>query len=250
MGYSDTYPELVAKLAAAKGSTGKDASGYPVPIMTAQDMVAVAALYFPGFAAGVRKTCSGVFVTDLVNDDGVVMIPGAENAQISAEEWLSGVPLDDTKPYQRIPPNSITRTSFEPGRTPNFLVSDETDLIKFTWAAAYQWQTALETGAACMLIYGTRPVSAAQAATFLASIRSLGSSIDVLGENPPPGFLDLLPGALHAALNASAKSAGELAAGIGNVAGDVAGDFLGGLFSSANLVTLAILGVVAWKLTP
>ena len=252
MAYVDQYPAIVAKLVSVRGSFGAvDSTGAALPAMTAQDMTALLALVFGGLKAGITKSCDLIAPVSVCDDSGVVKdttSAGVWGHEVSVDAYLAGV--GGTLGHQRTPSDAFVADvagAYEPALMPNLIKGEETGILGFAWQAVDDYNACLVVGAGAFLSYPSGPVATNMAQTFLCSFRALCADIDTLGEASPVSLADALKGAIGAAANASAKSAGELAAAVGNAAGEVGGSFLEGFLGNAGIVSLALAGVVLYK---
>jgi len=266
MGFADEVPKVVAALAAKSGRYDER-----TPKMTATQMCAVLGLFSQPLPAAIRRVCdAGVQRADWVASDGAWQAPASVQAfawqdTISAEVYLfQSVAPSYYAPWQRTPSKLTDEQIFkakaagvvalyEPARMPSAVRNDQTELVSFVRQTVADYERALGNIGSAIRLYPGTVAGMEICQSFMSAIRSFASDLDVLHENPPTTWGQDVKGALGAALTASedaavdiAKAGGNALAWAGNVAGKVAGAAASGFFSTANLTTLAVAGVVGY----
>lgn len=272
MGFTDEYPKLVAELVRRNG---KYEAG--VPRLRVADMLAVLGLYSRAMLSAIpRIATSGIVRSDFVTEDGIWTAP----AGTARSPWLLAT-ADTISPAQyltesigiegaawRRTPSKLTdeqinkaklagiaasKITYEPAREGALVRNDQAELVHFLRQTIADYDRALGAATLAVLLYPSSPASIELCKSFLSAIRAAGADLDVLAENPPTTWGADVRGALGAALDASekavvtiAEAGGSAAAWIGNAAGKVAGAATAGFFSTANLATLAVAGVVGY----
>jgi hypothetical protein len=278
MGYADQYNAMVAELVRIRGSLGVDSKGWTIPKLSASDMIAVVGKYAAGLAGAIdgdpaRKVAHVIVQSKYVSDgiydpmkQGIMQSAGV--VSITSQRYLGGAPIAGAA-WKRVPGLSDTELTksrlsygytapansipFEMAREDSYLRSTELVLLGFARQAVDDYQRAIDACSSAAESHGQTPSKNAVSA-FLSAIRPLGASIDVLGENPPPTWIEDFKGAMKAtgeevgaALEKGGELAGKAAAGLGNIAGEIGGNFIGGFLSNAGPYAIAIGAYVAWK---
>lgn len=280
MGYAERYPAVAAELVSLRASLGR-VNGYDVPALSPADMTGVLGVYTRGLLAAITRIANaGIVPSSFVDDEGIITTGiGGGVATISVARYLAGYPESDGRRWSRIVALSVDEADYvkqtnagkgwSPARaatlkasdvfggllTPDFgsLRDPQGELVLFARQAVDDYQKAIDAITAAIQTYGDAPNKNA-AAAFLSKIRALGGDLDSLAEAPPTTLTADLKGAMAAAFNASGEAletignkAGEIAGKVGNVAGQIAGSTLEGFFSTANLLTILIAGVIVYK---
>lgn len=263
MGWVDAYPKILAELTRKRGQYAPN-----IPRLTKADMVGTLAQYSTSLANALSTVADRIARSEFATASGVFIPLGAIASAntLTPQTYLSEcVAPNKTTPWKRTP-SKLTDDqliklaglspsgTYEPVRDPTILRNEQTELIGFLRGAVADYQRALDQIAYAVSFYPLQTTAPQDTCKlFLSSVRALGSDLDVLGENPPTTFGQDVRGALAASTDASAKAletvgnaAGRAAGFVGNAVGNVAGSALSGFFDKANLVTLAVAGVVGY----
>jgi hypothetical protein len=266
MSWAIAHARIVAELSArASGSYDER-----TPKMSVRDMVAFLAMYTPSLAGAITRVADRIVRSDFATSDGVLTVGSAYHAgsidTIDAMTYLStGVGLARA-PWKRSITMTETQTNrarlagldpetvtYEPVRDGSLLRNDQTELISFARQAVADYDKALSQISSAVWLYPSSICSEAICKSFVSALRALSSDLEVLAENPPTSWSQDVSGALGHALDKSeaavvalGEKAGAAAGRVGNLVGDVAGKTLGGFLDSANLLTLAVAGAVAY----
>lgn len=261
MGYVAQYPALVAELLRLRGSLGTDSKGNAVPSLTGDDTVGVLALYASGLVNAIASRAK-VVLAEYVDASGIVpplRVPFVMHSPQSPRAFLAAPATSIA--WKR----TIAGAAWTPAREGSDLRDPQAEQVYFLRESITTYEAALRATVQGFELYGSWvdrtkvsvKLSRDQVSAFLASVRSLGTSLDVMGENAPTTLMQDLRGALKAsagatgeALKEGADLAGRVAAGVSNTLGEMTGNFLEGFLKNAGLLTLVIAGIVVYKVMP
>lgn len=243
MAWSDTYPKIVATLAAKNGQWSAG-----VPKLTSADAIGTLAAYVGSLRVGVERATDGICPSSYVDADGIKRINVGVAPSISVAGYISKCTPVGGNAWKRYAADQPLVPSWEPFRDSTYIRNEQSEQLYGVREAMDAYQSAVNAitlGANLYrgVVWGEDPCKVA-----LQKLRVLGSDLDSLAANPPTSLTDDLKGALDAASHASAKAAGKLTADVAGLAGDLAGDFASGFFGSATFTTIAaIAAYVAYK---
>lgn len=258
--WGSTYLKLVAALIAKNGSWVPN-----VPRMSAADMVGMLALYVGSIVGAIDNHTDGITFSRWLDDNGITINLddfGISPLRVDTMRYVSrSVPVSSSAAWKRTlsAPTDAEKTlgtaaeSIEPHRDPSLIRDAQAEQVHAVRQLVADYQRALDASGRTIAVYPFGIAGADFCKSFLAACRSMNGDLDSLAENPPTTITQDLKGALHDATTASGEAlkdlgsaAGKVAGGIGNVAGDVGANFLDSFFSSANLTTIAVAGIVGY----
>lgn len=269
---SSVYPKVIDELRKKRG-TYDDAT----PRMQLADMFAVLAMLSGSLSVTAKQVADRFPRSDFVDASGMLRIDNVVTQlgydQIDVDTYLFGATRASGQPAWRRAVTSPTQAQqdranatpwdssshalvYEPARDPSVLRDEQLEQIAFLRQAVDYYDTALGQVSAATFVFKSNALSGltgkAIIDVFLRAIRQLGDQLDAMGEYPPTTLAQDVRGALGYALDESAKAAeavveqgGKAAAWVANETGKLAGAAANGFLSSANLTTLAAVGVVA-----
>lgn len=272
------HSELLSVRAALGQSKGFDMT---IPAITSTDMLAAITLFTSGVVnavyrisdpssalLGVDSSSVRCLNTQFIADDGTPNVDelrklGAAKLAadwygwdsvspdflgIDAKRYVSGY-ANTSEGWQR----SLVPNESE-GVFPFFGVtrSDDLELLAFLRSTMRAWERVIAAIRSSIDSYGlTRIVSLDAGAEFFVALTSLGSSLDVCGENPPSSYD--VHGAFMASIDAvghtlesASRVAGETAGKLANIAGSAAGEAAKGFLDTAGISTLAVAAVAVY----
>lgn len=235
--WTSKIPAIISTLSGRNGRYDER-----TPKMSMADMAGLIGMYAQTFPSAIHRVCPVITRSEFVDESGELISDIVGNSiNFSPEVYLfQWIPTGATAWIRG--PGGVG--SFQPAARSEYV--DNSHLRSFLRDAITDYQRCLAQVAAAIQSYPTGMASAPICRLFMSGLQAFASDLEVLGENPPTTFADNFKGAVSAALDASAHAAGEIAAGAGNVIGNVAGSVASGFFSSANLTTIAVAGVVGY----
>jgi hypothetical protein len=268
------YDVTVDKMRTLRGvGAAKDPRGQPLPLLQAQDMVALLGLVSPQIVATVKdqnEHGDRVPAAEYVDTDGELaggigaIATEGTNASFScsAAQYVAGIgqtaapwvrsvaiwsedKLDADNLFASIVNPYLDTSKPDAPRlyTPSQAAHNR-DNLNFLRQAMADWQRAIDVSVRSLQNNALGNPSSDDTTAFFAALAALCSDLDVLAENPP-AELDIA-GALSAALSASSKAAGQISGAVANAAGEAAGAFGEGFLSKASIVTLIVTGAVVY----
>lgn len=279
-----SYQALVTELARQYGWADEQKR---IPYMIGGELLAILALYTGPVQNAVARASDRIVLVEFATEDGLFDPPiGSPNAvsvgitdslsieklqldqlskkgDIDAARYVAAVGLD-AQPWRR----SVTLTgdetkaqlafrawassTYEPVRDPSFR-NPQLEQISFVRQMMSDYQGALLSANVGIALYRNTKLSRDAAKSFLDKLVPLGSSLDVLAENPPTTLGQDIKGALKSAVTASegalqniAEGAGATAAWLAEQAGKVAAAGGKGFFDNIGVTGAAVAAIAAY----
>lgn len=266
--WADALAPMVATLAGKNGRYDTN-----TPKLRAADMLALLGILSRSLPSAIERVCDGGCVrSDFAGPDGLYQAPsnlyalGSMQPLSSADYLFNAIPPGTTA-WKRTPSKltdaqiaaaqfvgiASNKITYEPVRYGSLIRNDQLELVSFVRQAIDDYQRASNQITNAIVTYFGLTASSDVCKAFMSAVRELASDLDVLGENPPTTLAQDVKGGLKEALTASENATVKIAAAGGaaagwaaNQVGKIAGGAVAGFFDSANLMTLAVVGVVGY----
>lgn len=257
MGWRDTwYPFAIDAMRSIRGDSSVGDDGAIMPRLIASDGIAMLGQVSGAvvnacrsFDQQINKNLAGHGAMSSAQlDDGIFYVDasiGDPGPFFAWDNYIAGAGTPGAA-YRRSP--IMRGPTFEPWIVHDPITGDETALLSFLRSMIGDWQRCVDAAANMIATVPTvsTQTSPGQASEFLAALRGLCVSLDVLRENPPVSSARKIRDAALEALRDTEEFAGKAAADIAGSVGQGAGLVAHGFFSEAGVTSLVVAGIAVW----